>query len=318
MLDAEGKPRAPNEDERGWILSQVPTLKKLIKRKPPPKLYHYTSAGGLQGILSTRTLRAGNSGFMNDLSEMELVYDVAKQALIDAEWPHPARFLEKLEDKEVPPRFSGTFMFSLSEDGDSLEQWRSYTPPEGGYAIGLTRKRIHHIAATHEAQLVPCSYAPEEHKAILAEAVRAFKMMRDGLRLSEVQPSQIETDSFVIWALVDFLYEYAPVLKHSSFSTEREWRLVRRVPELPEVLVKFYDRAGLVCPYFELALSNDGDFEWRSSKENRQVDVIISPRDDPETARQGVRWMFENSKAGWNYKLEEGRVEPSAIPFRTR
>lgn len=48
-----------------------------------PELLHYTSVAGLLGILDTQSLRATNSAFLNDSSEINLFFDTRLTALLE-------------------------------------------------------------------------------------------------------------------------------------------------------------------------------------------------------------------------------------------
>ena len=48
----------------------------------PEMLYHYTSAYGLYGILSSGILRAGNFSYLNDSSEIQYGRNLAQDMLL--------------------------------------------------------------------------------------------------------------------------------------------------------------------------------------------------------------------------------------------
>ncbi len=52
--------------------------------KAPDGLWHYTDAGGLQGILRTETLWASDPRFLNDATEFNYGLEVAEEAVMAA------------------------------------------------------------------------------------------------------------------------------------------------------------------------------------------------------------------------------------------
>jgi hypothetical protein len=88
----------------------------------PPLLCHYATAGGLEGILTSKTLWATDAAFLNDTQEMRFVRDevvagleIVGQRLIDSEAPA----LGGAEYRR------GTVM------RNAAEAIRSETPPDG-------------------------------------------------------------------------------------------------------------------------------------------------------------------------------------------
>ena len=110
---------------------------------PPGVLYHYTSAEGLRGILSSRALWMTDIRYMNDLSELQYATD-RLAARLDARLAKDLgavgrkEFIESCR-RNIGARGPGQSVFSVSfcEDGNLLSQWRAYRGQGGGYALGF-------------------------------------------------------------------------------------------------------------------------------------------------------------------------------------
>lgn len=65
------------------------------------KLYHYTTAGGALGILSSGALRATHAKYMNDAQKLQLAFQAAASVLhgeFGKTWPHLAPGIDALID----------------------------------------------------------------------------------------------------------------------------------------------------------------------------------------------------------------------------
>ena len=87
----------------------------------PKRIFHYTSIGGLQGILENKCLRFTNINYLNDKDEIKAGLDSLAKA-IDAT-------IEEKEKMLTPIREIGaeTFVCCFSLDEDSLPMWNYYT-----------------------------------------------------------------------------------------------------------------------------------------------------------------------------------------------
>lgn len=190
-------------------------------------LYHYTSAHGLHGIFTQQTVWATESRFLNDLEEIHYASSIVMSVFTRALKNHPERnlILSILHD-ELSVKFY-PFVFSLSEHGDLLSQWRSYCPPSGGFAIGFRKSEIQRVCDTHGYKLVRCYY----DKTTQEELLRPY--CEKALRRIADNEHEGDVDSIVsiLNALCEDITEVEPSLKHPSFQEEQEWRVVSYLAE---------------------------------------------------------------------------------------
>jgi hypothetical protein len=127
-------------------------------------LFHYTTGGGLLGILESRSLWGTHAAYLNDAQETTYGLDnvlreleamssqlkIPKELNDDAIWPPAAKHpvvrwvvtelmigsvLQLAKDRVTLLRQNaGPFVACLSKEGDQLSQWRGYSG-DGGYAI---------------------------------------------------------------------------------------------------------------------------------------------------------------------------------------
>src|SRR6266851_4669429 len=261
-------------------------------REPPDELFHYTSAAGLYGILSSRSLWTTMISYLSDRKEFSYAVEIAHKVLVDRAQHANAPLL-----RDFYNRFSESFrwlqkpdvcVFCLTEDPDLLSQWRGYTPPDGGYSIGFDSSALRRILIREHSRLVPCTYDTIEQGALLAEALDSAV---SGVLAQLATPSRAELDQLVESALGAFVRDFveiAPSIKHPSFKEEREWRLVSRIVLGKDDQLNFRPASGVLLPYYKLDLDNgDGSIPIRT--------LVVGPGPHQDLAAQAVLLFFERS-----------------------
>lgn len=132
----------------------------------PAELWHYTSAGGLHGILQDQRLYATHAAYLNDSQEFLFGMGVVVQALKNLAENPPPEILEGWNPQLAPDEIkltiqavsvmvaalfavsgvalrqtAGPYVSCLSAERDQLSQWRGYGVG-GGYAIRFDPKAL--------------------------------------------------------------------------------------------------------------------------------------------------------------------------------
>ena len=124
-------------------------IEEIIDGKKPNNncLYHYTSFHGLEGIFESKSLFCTDVKFLNDTSEFVYVFKLAEKYL------NSLRKCNELKEEEIqrlkmmpqsldwPFEATKWFVFSFSNDPDSLSQWRAYGSGSG-VSIGFDYENI--------------------------------------------------------------------------------------------------------------------------------------------------------------------------------
>lgn len=215
----------------------------------PEELYHYTTAGGFEGIVRTRAMRATNFSFMNDPSEMvygrDLVLDLlrTKRGTVEPDIEPALDIVES--DLE---HLSEIYVASFSSAKDDLSQWRAYgagTPAR--YALGFDPELI--ITATVESpqliRFLPVVYEKKDQieriQLVLDEGVKFLEAKMDA------DPSALLED--LAKPLSAELLRMLPGLKEPAYRAESEWRVVILLrPGIDEKL-EFDTSRGVIRPY---------------------------------------------------------------------
>lgn len=215
----------------------------ILSDEPPrmvdtPVLHHYTNALGAEGIISSNVLWATATQFSNDLSEIEYAVSIA-QAVIKETWdgkgklsPWEALLVEHLVRLFNTPlhSFGQPFIVSFCEDGDLLSQWRAYGQASG---FSLAFRPLCHndevkLMCKHgfRTMVKRVLYNPSKQRARLRFLLRRLIKLVNGFpfRMTSVRGADAHVELSLL--LVLEMTDWAIVVKHQSFSEEKEWRVV--------------------------------------------------------------------------------------------
>jgi len=234
-------------------VSESPDLiRDLLATPIPRQLWHYTSYQGFQGIVESKTIWATDLRYLNDTQEFIHARELAEKRAdqIAASWGAVSEVKEMVKKAinavfntgPLHPERSQVMVASFSHARDQLSQWRGYSGGSSGVSISfdLSRVRPSYEIGT-AAVFAPCVYNLSDKNALLECALShmfdvVFEWARDDQKAIQANPELIPPDvkspSFdrrLKQARIDFNYSLArlcPLLKDSSFSEEREWRLV--------------------------------------------------------------------------------------------
>jgi hypothetical protein len=285
------------------ILTMAAEYLDTLAEDPPEEIFHYTSVDGLYGLLSSRRMWASNLHFLNDVSELKFALDSALDLVRSraAETTgYEKTFLNALAEQIRGVNWPEIYVASFSEDGDLPSQWRSYCPPDGGYSIGFSGAPLADIARCNDFRLLRCLYDRDEQDNVVKE------WLDQALRACESdEPNGREIDLKVFTVpLVVTLISLAPLLKHDSFSEEREWRL-SSIPFVPSSSDRRYQTAaGLLVP-FRVVPIEDESLRFPLTR------VRIGPRRNPYLAEMALKGFVASQKL-------EVSIERSSTPYRAR
>jgi hypothetical protein len=279
---------------------------QLRARQPPDKLYHYTSVEGVAGILRTKAVRATVVHYLNDAQEFRHAFGVARGVMADkltissnndlaSLFAHLSNSLERIEHIRIA-------VFSLTEEGDLLSQWRGYCEPGGGYSLGFSPAFLRPFLNDHGFFLAPCIYDDTGHRALVEEVVDnvslAFRQVRQdsGAPFEELKDKMLP-GFFALFSRI------APMIKHRSFAEEREWRIVSGLiaddsPHLGHRLGR-----SMLIPYFELPLQ-------ANASRFRVEEIVVGPTQHQYIAMNSLTSLLSREGVQWQ------AVRPSHIPFR--
>ena len=261
-------------------------------------LYHYTSQKSLRAIVDDRRLKVSSVYYMNDANEIKYAARLLKGrissrrdrevngAVID--------FLAELSDRieQLIGNPHTIFVFSLTEKGNLLSQWRGYTPrAEAGVSIGFSKSGLEGIASQNGFELVRCLYDPDEQAQALNSELDAIiaKFVVDAPSISTAGRPQNQRYLLYLNQYVERLLKACCRIKDPYFLEEVEWRLVSKYYESYRVPdIKFDERRTTLIPFVELPLEGiHGDgrlFE----------EVFVGPSPNPTLAFAAIATFLSN------------------------
>ncbi len=304
----------------------------------PNTLWHYTSYGAFEKILTSKSMWASDYRFLNDREEFrhckKIALELAQNEPEFIQDQLPARdFLIKalniafntgpLEESRLR-----IMVASFTEHGDQLSQWRGYAGLSTGVSIGLDLRALRPPANvdTHVV-FAPCVYRPEEKRALLSAIFANFYaslssywsgVVAEAKRQTGLSPEALqqlimshnkELGDIVLQSHVHLqsdLLRIAPLMKDESFHEEREWRLVLpsemiRIPMQHKI--EFRAVRDALVPYIAYPLLLPGQ-----EGPILCTDLILGPGSHPN-AEVGVNLLFTS-------QMIPTRGRPSAVPYR--
>jgi hypothetical protein len=226
-------------------------------------LFHYTTAQGLIGILSTHSLFATHADFLNDSSECRLLRDVLQPQLLKefgevapklvaAGLMSEAKVIEYGETaseefctsvfntmvrsiERISPIYITSFCLHGSKTSEFenglLSQWRGYA--NGGFAIEFEEKGLDELTAAEVSKfryegILTSGVSYEDH-VVRANLKRFQGVVSAALKVNFMSRGVDASGVLGAHELIDFLkpfFEAVPFLKASGFKEESEYRMV--------------------------------------------------------------------------------------------
>jgi hypothetical protein len=166
-------------------------------------VYHYTSAEGLRGIVTSGEIWLTNAAFVNDTTECRLFWEVAAPVLRRKPLSNP--YVQELLDRGRHPKNDAYYIASFSRQANSLQQYRAY----GSFCIGFDPCRM----SSAGINLYECVYTEQAVKEWIQAKSRV---------------SQWDECSDAVKGIAAYHLLFAAEMKYKSghYSNEREVRTV--------------------------------------------------------------------------------------------
>lgn len=280
-----------------------------MTRPFPETIYHYTSASGLRGILSSGILYFTDSQFLNDRSERKNFYQMLadrlkgwvpdlKEILEHRYFSRQSPVLRSLSMAEPADKdASRYFVLSCSQEKDSLPMWNYYTrgARAAGYNIHFSTSALMEQLQAHPLiQRINC-----QPRLLCGRVVYQDAEKEQGLEglLEEIcqkwreEKEPREREELLLRA--DLAFEKMSLFyKDQAFAHEKEIRVVipsnnRRIHSLSaddsESPYRFREVRGAQVPYLALDVLEKG---------RAITGVTAGPALDEEMAVKGVEYML--------------------------
>ncbi|GLO28364.1 hypothetical protein PPUN12996_04200 [Pseudomonas putida] len=282
------------------------------------ELCHYTSLGGLQGIISSKSIWATNYSFLNDSTEFTYGLECFEKFLTKANdledsstWVDHLRKVHKyISEVETPEIYTTSFC----SNKDLLSQWRGYA--QQGVCIVFDQGFINKIGWWCHNPYESWSEAPEnllipkfdiyhndvtyiengaEHTTI-DEKLRKIKDAYKNFFTPDI------SDEIFDESVCPKLFGLTiPFIKHSSFREEAEHRLMVLRVNNPSDL-RFRCSGDAIIPYIELSVKEEI---------LPITEVVIGPGGNGSLLEKGLRMMLDH------HGYTDVKITHSNIPYRS-
>ncbi len=280
-------------------------VKEILSRTPPKILYHYTTQQGLLGIIENNEIWASHTQYLNDAREYRHALEMVREEL--ARMKHGSvtteqeRLIAEMGEAIKGVESINVCVCSFSENGDALSQWRAYGGGGSGLALGFAGAFLRFVTNELNFWLVPVLYQQEDQRILVRTLLKDV--------MEEIFTIRTNADSDSIdqlplgGNLVAYLHRYAPILKHHSFSQEREWRIISRPLMCSNERFGYRPGASMLVPYFKIPLcSKTIDFSVE--------EIVVGPSPHPPQSASAVRGLLVRND------LTRTVVRNSETPYR--
>ncbi len=284
----------------------------------PDRVFHYTDAGGLIGILSSGTLWGTDFRYLNDSSELGYAFNFAERIVRQE---YLGRYRSGVEAAFLasaagdPPAIYTTstpyYLTCFTELGNSLSQWRAYSRVQG-YALEFPGDISTMAGYEPEGRqnpgltLLRVEYDADIQGAYIRGLIERLLGICDADHLRDHPEPGTAVRSFMpfYWAQLERVsYRF----KYPDFAVEREWRLV----SWGEVHDEKYRTAAIgIVPYIERTLHAKRHSAYGNGL------PITSVRSGPTPNQREARYALERVLSRHGYPPAVCQRLSSSTPVR--
>jgi hypothetical protein len=289
------------------------------------RLFHYTSLGGILGVLRSRSLWATHAYYLNDASEFFHGLDFAKQVAggILMEDDYLEAFGWAIRHGLESVTADDLYVASFSEKADLLSQWRGYCPPGAGLCLGFEFDCLEEFCQSRGYRLEQCIYEHDQQiqqvESLVTQCFERFpkpafarsdyeKLNSKGqvnanidYRLCTLEgPDKPQADAAVDWLCAE-ISKLAPLFKNEGFHEESEWRIVAKEPR---ELVQFRASSSYLAPYIELEMLS-------GVAVSALREVIVGPNPNQHRCESSIKMLLVS------FGLVNVKVKVSPLPFNS-
>jgi hypothetical protein len=209
-----------------------------LEAQQPPAIFHYTGAAGLNGILSSGTIRLTDAFQLNDPTELTHGLTLLDQVLDEAAkngpgelgvfHSHIKRFVKEGGVRETAHYFVGSFSLL----GDDLSQWRSYADNGRGFVLEFDAGKLEQAFAqpqgTFSTATFPVNYNEAEIIDLYRELVGIVAPLISLPHTRRMNSDELRTfffdleTRFALAALRRNIF-----FKHPAYVSEQEYRFLQ-------------------------------------------------------------------------------------------
>lgn len=280
----------------------------------PDTLYHYTDSEGVHGIITAKALYLTKVQYLNDTSELKMAIDLFRGATKDIVKALSAddkkTFLQEVANQLGSFEKTNICVASFCEEGNLLSQWRAYGAPEGGVSLGFSKRVLMKMVKSQKIVIWKCVYDRKHQMAIMADLIsnllKSYEIAKPTTELQRENWHKNRAD--LIGYFNSTFLRIAPIIKHPSFSEEKEWRLITPPTSLfdKDYFVRLLNSRFVQCFKLSFPLEEEGVCDFLN-------EVILGPsKEDFHQISEAFLVLFAKNR------IRSVTIMSSGIPYRPR
>ena len=280
-----------------------------IKTQHTGKIYHYTSAVGLKGIVDSGKIWFSDIGFLNDSSEATYIYKIIKPLLnkdnLSSDFKNLVYKLcsdfsktDFCVYKNTPIWKNKCYVASFSTEKDCLSLWNYYTKNDNG--VGYNIETDVYETFEHNPEIILINgkviYNIEDQEKLLVNVLNNYNNYYNQNINNDIN----NFDEKIVISLSGILEFYNLFFKPKEYEVENEYRFVIFDKDCEIIRdCKYRINNGCYIPYYEMPLQNDA------------ISLIyVSPAKEQEMLIHGVELLIGHTR------FASANVKGSEIPKR--
>lgn len=258
-----------------------------FSNNPAGRVYHFTDASGLIGIVENSKLWASRATCLNDAGEVKHGLGIAETILRERTENGSAISNIALGHLSAPkPEIViDPFVVSFCGREAKSSQWLHYGRQGYGYAIGFEMP-----IGENSVRVL---YDELEQRGVLKSSIECAESEAASFISELPQGDREEGEKVAGLSLAAALRGIAPCFKHSSFSDEEEWRVFDHRIEGPRIdpqrmkNPKFRASNGRIIPFIELELPPGNESPIR--------EIVVGYQIDEAVARESISFLLRTA-----------------------
>ncbi|WP_109314281.1 DUF2971 domain-containing protein [Pseudovibrio ascidiaceicola] len=296
---------------------------EILPSKKRQKVFHYTDAAGLKGILETGKIWATHFEFLNDEKEIlhgaELFKEYEEEILLQ----HPIiKSKKNYMHAEIIRRFMhdtgyNAYLFCTCKRNNKLNQFRYYSGSSGACAIEFNTNKLLSVlpdvnGTPEKSLIINVEYNSNNQIKKCRYIVELFYGLLDAIL--EYYGEDVDSSNEYLM-LVLASYRYYKLLcclsfKHSSFEEEEEIRFVFLSPKLlstPTLVPNFRVSKFGLSPYLDINIWNPKTHEYRLPVKS----ITVGPIGQKELFQKSIELLLQKQN------IKRVSVNMDSMPYRS-
>lgn len=276
------------------------------------RLFHYTTAAGLQGIIEKKAIWLTSTLYMNDLSEQSHSLDIARKTALSL--AKSSKYSEKFkrllasaisEHQNTYATYSKpSYIACFSINGDSLPMWNMYSD-SSGISIEFDLQTNYNFTFGPNCFFRDLIYDDRLLSIIVEKIIDEYYCEYKKDEDLDDTPYLMRVNDVYSSEILNNIFHCSIHFKHMAFSNEHETRLMYTPNGNNDI--KFRVKNDFLIPYFEMPL-----LELDKRKKLPIVSITIGPSIEQKLISSGISHFMKVNG------YDDVEIKNSQVPYVPR